>query len=141
MTDIRIYKAKTERDLRLLRGLDDLVFPDDSPEDIKLNENNHWWLAFQSGEPVASGGISHYSGSVWFLCRAGVLPQARGQGLQKRLIRKRLAWARANDVSRVITYTMWDNVPSMKSLVRAGLAPYHADYTYGTLWFERSLAT
>lgn len=59
---------------------------------------------------------------VAFFSRSGVLPECRGAGLQKRLIRARLAYLRrvCPEVTHVITYTMVTNAPSSNSLISCG---------------------
>lgn len=45
---------------------------------------------------------------------------ARGGGIQRRLLRARLRWARARRATCVRTYTSYDNWPSYRNLVAAG---------------------
>lgn len=62
---------------------------------------------------------------VAFLSRAGVLPEYRGQGIQKRLIRARVAWAkRSNQATHAITYTNYYNPASSNALIAAGFKLY-----------------
>ena len=50
------------------------------------------WLALHDGVPVGVA-LSSSEGGVAWLSGAGVLPAARGRGLQGALVRARLAWA------------------------------------------------
>ena len=52
--------------------------------------------------------------------RAGVRPDARGQGLQRRLIRARVAYAKREGFPEVWTYTSNYNVASSNNLIREG---------------------
>jgi ribosomal protein S18 acetylase RimI-like enzyme len=57
-----------------------------------------------------------------FLSRSGVLPEARGIGIQKRLIRARLAHIRRHSpgVTHAVTYTAVSNAASSNSLIACG---------------------
>jgi GNAT superfamily N-acetyltransferase len=52
--------------------------------------------------------------------RCGVMPDARGQGLQKVLIQARLVWCKRRGIKVVKTYTSTDNHASAASLVACG---------------------
>jgi len=56
-----------------------------------------------------------------YLSRSGVDASARGHGLQRRMIRVRLAWAKRQGAARVITYALFSNHPSIVNLLRCGL--------------------
>ncbi len=106
-----------ELDTPLLGGLDDL-----------LNRCT-WWLAEALIEgvwtPVGYAGLEITDGGKYaFLSRAGVVPLARGQGIQRKLIRVRERYARAHGCTHCYTYVVWYNTASMTSLVRAGYHPY-----------------
>jgi len=87
----------------------------------------YWWIAFDDGVPCA---FANMNPSVrWeqtgHLSIAGVMPEWRGQGLQKRLIMKRVAYARKLGWHTVITDTINSNAPSMRSLIACGFRPYN----------------
>lgn len=86
-----------------------------------------WWAAFDvDGRIVGYGGglPPGSDASIYYLSRAGVLPEARGHGLQRRLIHVRVAAARKHACASVVTYTSTDNAPSMNSLIAAGFRAY-----------------
>lgn len=93
-----------------------------------------WWVAFDEEQPVAFAGMR--PSSRWektgYLCSSGVLPSARGRGLQKVLIRKRVARAKEYGWHTVITDTMSDNAASMRSLISCGFRPYIPAVRWGT---------
>lgn len=97
--------------------------PDDVPCPYKAGDR--WWVAFDGDAPVAFAG-ARPSGTpgYWYLCRAGVIPSARGQGLQKRLIRVRTAAAKAAGATAVITDTRSGNCASSNSLIGEGFRTY-----------------
>jgi GNAT superfamily N-acetyltransferase len=99
-----------------------------------------WWIAEREGQLVGFGGAKLWEpdGRV-FLCRAGVAPEARGQGLQKRLIRVRVAWARKVGATGCYTYTI-DNPASQNSLIACGFRTFSPSYAWGgseaIYWFR-----
>jgi GNAT superfamily N-acetyltransferase len=111
-----------QRALALLRRLHEICLPHDELPDFTRGE---WWIAARSGEAVAFAGM--VPSAQWletaYLVRAGVVPDHRGQGLQKRLIRVRLARARAHGWRWAITYT-WNNPPSANALIACGFKSY-----------------
>ena len=90
---------------------DEPVFPEDGV----------WWVG-REGEQLVCFGLVTPS-SQWldtaYLARAGVLPAWRGQGLQRRMIRVREAWARRRGYRWMISDTT-DNVQSSNNLMRCG---------------------
>jgi len=82
----------------------------------------YWYVAFsETGEAVGFGGIvpsSRWSDTM-YMCRAGVTRAHQGQGLQKRLIRKRIKVARALGMNWVITDTN-ENPASANNLIATG---------------------
>lgn len=105
--------------------LDEICFPVD--ERIST-EDSLWWIVWHGKKPVAYAGLrpckDPKNKGLAFLCRAGVLPDHRGRGLQKRLIRARERAARKLGVTRLITYCMPYNSPSINSLVSCGYRFY-----------------
>lgn len=103
----------------------------------------YWWMAYHDSsqrrnEPVGFAGItpSTLAPGIGYLKRAGVLPEHRGQGLQRRLLKVRERKARELGWVSVITDTT-DNVPSANNLIKAGYRLFEPPY--GKWAFERSL--
>lgn len=110
-----------------------------------------WWalemlgFVFSSSDlPVwelvgyAGGRVIPETGA-YYLSRAMVLPEYRGRGLQKRLIRARVAHARRLGCPRVVTYTNPVNVASNNSLIACGFktaSPWDGDKN--SLWVHWS---
>jgi GNAT superfamily N-acetyltransferase len=101
--------------------MDAAVLPNDFP--IEEWEESIWWIGFHAGKPVCYCGLKREVGHAYFN-RAGVLPEARGNGLQKKMIRKRLDYCRENNIKKAITNTALYNVKSMNSLIRCGFRTY-----------------
>jgi GNAT superfamily N-acetyltransferase len=79
---------------------------------------------------------------VAYLCRAGVRPEFRGHGLQRRLIAVRVAWAKRRGLYSVTTEVADWNVASANSLIRAGFKlwrPHHLWSGEGYNYFHKRL--
>lgn len=125
---MRPVRIRSTEDLDTVARLDALCFPNETL-DAGVLEWSEWWLASWDGEPVAYAGLkSQDAGARAFLCRAGVIPAARGGGLQKALIDVRVARARRLGVPRVWTYVSAWNLKSMNSLIARGFRPYYTQY-------------
>ena len=76
-----------------------------------------------------------------YLCRAGVIPAARGHGLQKKMIRVRLQKAKKLGYKWAVTDT-YENPPSANSLISAGFkmfTPSDAWAGEGAIHWRRAL--
>ena len=106
----------------IIQDLQSICFGNDPKQEI---EDTEWWIAYYKNMPVAFGGIkasSQYK-QVGYLCRCGVIPEHRGYGLQKRLIRVRVNYARKTGWGWVVTDTT-DNIPSSNNLISCGFRLY-----------------
>lgn len=119
-------------DQELLLRLDRVCFPDDDRVDPTRGV---WWVAYHDDDPVGFAGLYTLVtpicnvngtdvGSAIFLSRCGIIPMYQGLGLQRRLIRVRLAWGRKNRCKRAITYTAHQNIASARNLQREGFLLY-----------------
>jgi GNAT superfamily N-acetyltransferase len=108
-----------------LNVLDALCFPEDP---LYPKDGCYWWIVFnERGSAIAFAGLKPLTGhnkGMAFLCRAGVGPEARGLGLQRRLIKTRVSYARRLKLTQVITYTSRENYKSAANLLRSGLKFY-----------------
>ncbi len=112
--------------------LDEICFPHDdrvNPADCL------WWVAWHGTQPVAYAGMRLCKDprnlGLAFLNRAGVVPEHRGRGLQKRLIRTRENAARRLAVTELVSYCMTYNVASINSLVNCGFRFYDPATKWG----------
>ena len=103
----------------MILDLDALVFAAAPPD---VGEHTAWWVVFdEDGAPVAYAGAMLWEpDDAVYLHRAGVLPRARGLGLQRRMIRVRERWGRANNARAAYTYTAATNTVSANNLIRCG---------------------
>jgi len=91
-----------------------------------------WWIAFCGKEAAGFAGMvpSVRILNGGYLCRAGVLPKFRGQGLQKDLIRRRVAHARKLGWGTVVSDTI-SNPISSNSLISCGFRLFAPDIGWG----------
>ena len=114
------------------------------PFDIPYDTNfGSWWIATKDGVDIGFAGLVRTVSwtDCGYLCRAGVIPDARGQGLQKKLIRVRLRQAKALGWKWVITDTT-DNPASANSLIATGFKLFQPTKPWGfknTLYWRRKL--
>ena len=105
-----------------LKAIDKKLFGDSEPIVFKDTD----WVfitAPESGDIFAYGAIRNYS-DYHYLSRCGVVGAYQGNGLQKELIKSRIALAKTSGNLPVITYTMHNNPASMNSLIACGFKTY-----------------
>lgn len=124
-----------------IEALHKAVFPDDRRY---TNVYAEWWLVFDGAHPVAFAALA--PSAQWldagYLARAGVLPEYRGQGLQRRLIRARVARAKKQGWSSVLSDTSKDSVPSSNNLMREGFRVYRPRHPWSfkcQLYWRKSI--
>ena len=93
-----------------------------------------WWhIVFDERmEPVAFSGLVpslRWTDTV-YLCRAGVLKEHRGRGIQKRLIKARLKKAKALGMNWAITDT-YNNPASANSIIACGFQCFDPTVPWG----------
>lgn len=116
---------------RWLRWLDAEIFPNDIPFFIKFA---NWFIGWDSDKnavaycgwkPVIVGPKYDLT-TMGFHYRSGVMPVARGQGLQQRMIDLREQNMKKHNIFVACTYTEVYSAASMRSLINAGYRPYEA---------------
>ena len=118
--------AEDPKTWALLVQMDHQCFAYDAPA---LTDNGGaWWIAYSKGVPAGFGAIKQSSNSAegGYLSRAGVLPNFRGCGLQKKLINRRLDYAQKQGWHWVVTDTN-DNPASGNSLISCGFRMFKPD--------------
>lgn len=130
MSEYRISRARTAADVEAMKALERRSFPGDYPPNWARSESQ-WWVVKLDGNVVGFGGGWLYAAeNMYFLERSGIASEHQGHGLQKRLIRVRIAAARAAGARGVFTYTR-DNPASANSLISCGLKMYTPAWRYG----------
>lgn len=110
-----------------IEALDRILFESDAKAEIP---GSWWWLAFDpKGKPVGFAALrackEKCNAGIAYLTRSGVLKAHRGRGIQKRLIRARVAQAkRTGSIKAVVSYTLNWNHASANSLASCGFNLY-----------------
>jgi GNAT superfamily N-acetyltransferase len=123
-----------------LSALQKICLPYDQPIDTNFGS---WWIASEGGRDIGFAGLVRSVSwtDCGYLCRAGVVPVARGQGLQKQFIRVRIRQAKALGWRWVVTDTT-DNPASANSLIATGFKLFQPTKPWGfknTLYWRRKL--
>ena len=116
--------------VNLLIHLQKQILPADSPY---KPDRGHWWVAYaEGGKPVGFAGLvrSIKWTDTGYLCRAGVLDEFTGHGLQKRFILARIRKARELGWNWLITDTT-NNPASSNSLINCGFKIYKPGQPWG----------
>jgi GNAT superfamily N-acetyltransferase len=103
-----------------------------------------WWIVYDAGHPVAFCCTRPTTADPawWYLARAGVLPAARGKGIQKRMLRTREHAARKAGALVMVTDCTNDNYASANSLMGCGYRLYNPAYRWGlpnSLYWRKAL--
>lgn len=122
------------KNLKALRDLDKICFPEDDPLLFGLKKY-HCWLVFD-GDDVVSYAVGCRLRKYYFLARGGVVPEWRGRRIQQLLIKERVKKAIASSFNPrgVITYTSTDNIASIKNLRSCGFE----EWNNSPKWFKAS---
>src|SRR5678809_912432 len=113
-----LVKISQTDDLDAIKEMDQACF---CGEDLPDLETAIWWIAHEGPNELGYAGALHdVDTNDLFLNRAGVLPEARGHGLQRKLIRARVRYARAHLMRSCYTYTVPFNVASSNNLIKCG---------------------
>jgi GNAT superfamily N-acetyltransferase len=124
-----------------LSALQEICLPYDRPYKTNIG---WWWVAYDvCHNPVAFAGVvpSMRWSDSGYLCRAGVIPDARGKGLQKKLIGVRIRQAKSNGWRWLITDT-YENPASSNSLIAMGFKLFEPSVPWGakgTLYWRLKL--
>lgn len=126
----RNFRILRSRDTFLLTTLQQTCLPSDHPLDPSQGD---WWVVWEGKEPVGFASLKPTAADpTWgYLARAGVVPAARGNGLQKRLIVVRESRARKLGMTTMVTDTANFNVASSNSLISRGYRLYRPARVWG----------
>jgi GNAT superfamily N-acetyltransferase len=129
----RVDIRKESVQLRLAE-LQRICLPYDQPLDTNFGS---WWIASQDGRDIGFAGLVRSVSWIdcGYLCRAGVVPTHRGQGLQKKFIRVRIRQAKALGWKWLISDTT-ENPASANSLISCGFKMFEPSKPWG---FKNSL--
>lgn len=138
---LRVIKVDTSHDgvSAAILAMDAKCFPGDE----RMGLHGDWWIVYDGKKPVGYAGMwqSVRAQATGYLCRAGVLPEARGKGLQKRLARAREKEAKRKGWVAIITDTHPRNVQSINNLIACGFRAYKpsADWSFDHFCYWRKI--
>jgi len=135
----RVDIRKESVQLRL-SALQKICLPYDQPLDTNFGS---WWIASKDGRDIGFAGLVRSVSwtDCGYLCRAGVVPTHRGQGLQKKFIYVRIRQAKALGWKWLISDTT-ENPASANSLIRCGFKMFEPSKPWGfknTLYWRKKL--
>jgi RimJ/RimL family protein N-acetyltransferase len=127
---------------KTILDLDNRCFPSDGA--VEPDDDSFWWVAWDGITPVAFAGMrpcqQKCNEGIVALTRCGVVKDYRGQGIQKRLIRSRVAYAKRLGLRQVVAYVKTWNLASANSLIACGFKLYGGKWGgKGSLHFYRDL--
>ena len=114
-----------------MESLHQKTFPED--EFYEHKGNNYWLVKNEDGNYCGFCMATDIGSKMLFLSRVGVLKKYRGQGLHKRMIKIREAFAKRKGFNCILTYTTKDNYQSFAHLIKAGYKLYDPEYAYAGL--------
>lgn len=135
------FTIKRTYDWDLVITLYRKIFPTD---EFTLTQDDILWIVYNGKKPVGFCSLcplKHELG-VAFCSAAGLLWEARGKKLHKRMIRVRTRWAKKNGIKTLITYTVYFNTLSARNLLSNGFELYLPAYKWagtGMLYFRKDL--
>lgn len=109
---------KTHKNINILKSLDKVCFPGDDSFPFGLRKYD-CWMCFLDGEIIGYASACKMK-DKYFLARAGVMPEHRGKGVQKKFIKARIGRANMLQLDSIVTYTTPVNLPSILSLESYG---------------------
>lgn len=93
-----------------------------------------WWIVSRGGKEAAYCGIvpSYQTPNAGYLSAAAVLPEFRGHGLHRRMLRVRIKHAREMGWTQLFTETIFDNVYSANTMIKCGFLQFKPKVPWGS---------
>lgn len=113
-------------DYQRVARMDSICFDGDYP--VTDWDQCTWWIGIEKGTDACYCAIKEING-FFYLNRAGVMPDFRGRGYQRKMLDKRLKFAGDRVV---ITDTVASNTASNNNLIRAGFLMFHPQTPWKT---------
>lgn len=139
------FKTRLVANIDRVRELFQKILPGDE-FDYKPGKDTYWitqQLTSDGWLDVAFAGVRDLGENVHLLTVSGVVKEARGYGLQRRLIHTRVQSAIKRGGECVITYTMDWNTHSMNNLIKSGFLIYDPQYAWvgrdGIIYWRKEL--
>lgn len=123
---MRTRRIDIDRNRDTLIALHTLTFPGDEQPTWKAD--GLAWLTHDGADPVAFLYADPQADGSWYFSRVGVMPAARGQGLQRKLMR--LMQRELRD--KVLVSTTYRNPASANNFVREQWMTYLPETPWGS---------
>jgi N-acetylglutamate synthase-like GNAT family acetyltransferase len=103
-----------------------------------------WWIAFHGDKEAAFCGIlpSYQTPDAGYLSCAAVLPEYRGNGLHKRMMKVRIKHAQKMGWNQLFTETIFDNAYSANTMINCGFQQFKPKTPWGSpyaVYWRRSI--
>lgn len=124
---MKTHKVKSIKDATAVLGaLHTLTFPGDAAPDWKVD--GLAWITYMGPDPVAFIYCEPQPDGSWYFSRVGVMPAARGQGLQRKLMRTMQRALKG----RILVSTTYNNPPSANNFIREQWMTYLPAHPWGS---------
>lgn len=124
---MRIIKTPVSRCRRILSALHTLIFPSDHMP--RWRADGIAWLVYD-GEDAVGFLYAEPAHECWYFSRVGVMPAARGRGLQGELMARLEAWAKRE--KQTLISTTYQNPASANNFVRRQWMTYLPALPWGS---------
>ena len=124
-----MIRRATPDDIDAIEEADRVCFPHDAPYPVEWSKNVSW-VAYETNPVTKAEELAGYLSAhpirrgVLFFSRVGVLPWARGYGLQRKLMAALEKHARAEGYRELVTYTVGRNGYSTANILAWGYRTY-----------------
>ena len=122
------YRLRRSRNVKRNRAL----FARGMPGDAWVGDHHAFWIAVTGAGEVCGfcSAVLIAKDATVFLSSAVVFPAHQGHGLQRRMITRRVTWARQQGATHIVTYTLAHNWSSITSLLRSGFRRFVPGWTW-----------
>lgn len=125
---MNIRKVPVAKNRKVLSALHTLTFPGDHQPRWRID--GVAWIVYDSDEPVAFLYAEPLDADHWYFSRVGVMPAARGRGLQGELMAALELWAQRRGLASLVSST-YLNPASANNFVRRQWMTYLPQYAWG----------
>lgn len=136
---MRTLRRDVKEAEEVLHAMHTLTFPEDSQPEWQ--GTGMCWITYDGSDPVAFIYAEPMPDGSLYFSRVGVMPAARGKGLQRKLMRLMVKAARAGG-HPVIVSTTYQNPPSANNFVREQWLTYLPVTPWGspdTIYWRKDL--
>lgn len=136
---MKITKVPVARCKRVMAAIHTLTFPSD--ELPKWRSGGAAWIAYEDEDAVGFLYAEPTADGSWYFSRVGVMPAARGRGLQRALMQRFEQWARRQRIP-VLVSTTYQNPASANNFVREQWMTYLPAFPWGaadTIYWRKDL--